>query len=646
MATWYIGIDETGSFDHLNAADKSFVCVVVTQMKHGDIMKVFKEICRELKLCRVTDATPEHDIIELFHACKQGENRKRILKKLLEKKNELFPRVVVCRGRPSVTVNPQQWWMSSIMGTIDGLFSEKNEEYPCLFNVDDEVKFSIANRDAKCLGLIDRRRLDNDWKKYNELLKLDIEDALKKTYPRYKISVDICSAEYKATPALADQVARMVLDGMHNDFELVNPKNLSLGSARDVDICIENEDWLGAAEILLSNVFSGYYENIKKLEEILQNADTKVWEFVLRSVETTLLNRGIDGKAINHVGRIMPILRKNREKISSPSLLVRFFKAYGGYVGNAGHAEGEYFSEIARFWKNQSLSFKSRYDKWNFYVEMKVCESDVRNNAYNFEVRDLDTLNDVQERINAVEYPFDVCENKEDEIISMIQGMLGQQAAFSGKMDEAVEHFEKDYNCSIDDYYKAMVASFLIVAYHRKRDFKNAQKWLNVEDGHKYNKNDQWLVLDKLRVGALSLELGEEWEDESILENVRLWHNEGDYPWPLLLKWKAFIEYKKGLDKAKKNLETSRKKLVSSQGFTIRTLALSVIAMLVVIAKEEDNTAEFEKRRGEYETLLKECSEQVHSFKKYVEEHSVFNKVKTGDLSLWEAATLLPFNYS
>ena len=114
----------------------------------------------------------------------------------------------------------------------------------------------------------------------------------------------------------------------------------------------------------------------------------------------------------------------------------------------------------------------------------------------------------------------------------------------------------------------------------------------------------------------------------------------------MLLKWKAFVEYKKGLDKAKTSLETSRKKLVSSQGFTIRTLALSVIAMLVVIAKEEGNAAEFEKRQCEYETLLKECSEQVHSFRKYVEEHSEFSKAKTGDLSLWKAATLLPFNYS
>lgn len=644
MATWYIGIDESGRFNHLNVADKSFVCAVVTQMKHGDIMNVFKEICHELKLCRVTDATPEHRIIEHFHACGQGRDCNRILNKLLEKKEKLFPRVVVCRGMPSVTVNPQQWWMSSIMGAIDGLFSDKNEEYPCLFNVNDEVKFSIANRDEMCLGLIDFP--DGYWEKYNELLKSNVEEELRKTYPRYRISVDICSAGYKAFPALADQVARMVRDRMYNDFKLVTPKNLSLGDGRDVKVCIENEDWLGAAEILLSNVFSGDYEGVEKLGIILQNADAKVWELVLKSVETTLSNRGEDGNAINHVGQIMPFLKENREKISDPSLLLRFFKAYGSYVGNAGLTEEAFFSEMARFRKTQSLPFKSRYDKWGFYVEMKVCESDVRYNAYDFEVPGLNALNDVQEQINAVKYPFDVCENREDEIISKIQGMLGQQAAFLGQLDKAIEHFEKDYSCSINDYYRAMVASFLTVAYHRKKDFKNAKKWLDTEDGLKGNKKDQWLVLDKLRVGALALELDEKWEDEGLLEDVHSWHNDGDYPWPLLLKWKAFIECKKGLDKAKTSLETSRKKLVSSQGFTIRTLALSVIAMLVVIAKEEGDAAELEKRQNEYEALLKECTEQVHSFKKYVEEHPEFSKAKTGDLTLWEAATLLPFNYS
>ena len=76
------------------------------------------------------------------------------------------------------------------------------------------------------------------------------------------------------------------------------------------------------------------------------------------------------------------------------------------------------------------------------------------------------------------------------------------------------------------------------------------------------------------------------------------------------------------------------------------TLALSVLSMLIVIAKEEGNAEELEKRQSEFETLLKECTERVYSFKKYVEEHSEFNKAKTGDLSLWDAATLLPFNYS
>ena len=647
MATWYIGIDETGSFNHLDLADKSFVCAVVTQMSHGKILDVFKNICSEFRLCRIEGSIPESEIMKKFHGCKQGDNRERILKKLLEKKDELFPRVVVCQGKPSVTVNPQQWWMSSIMGAIEGLFSDKNKEKPCLFKPGDNIEFSIANRDAKCLGLLGGYLSKSNWNDYNKTLKSNIQEELTKTYPRYKISVDICSAEYKAIPALADQVTNMVKLNMYKNFVLVKPKNLSLGNGRDVDAYIENENWLGAAEILLSNIFNGEYTDVNKLGSILKNADATVSAFVLKSVETALSNRGEDGNAINHVGKIMPILRDNREKIKDPSLLVRFFNAYGSYVGNAGLAEDEYFSEIKKFWSNQSLTFKSRYDKWKFYVEMMVGQSDVRYNAYDFDIPGLEHLNDVQERINDVEFPPDVSKNREDEIISKIQGMLGQQAAFLGQSDEAIGYFNTDYNNSTDDYYKAMAASFLTVVYHREENLEDAKRWLEEEDRLKGNKNDQWLILDKLRVGALALEKGKKWEDESMVENIQSWHNEGDYPWPLLLKWKAYIEYKKkNVEIAQRNLSQASKKLRESSGFTIRTLALSVLAMLIVINKETANNEAMENHQNEYVQLLNKCCNEVQTFKNYVNSHPEFNKAKTGDISLWEAATLLPFNYS
>ena len=459
MATWYIGIDESGSLNHLDVADKSFVCAVVTQMSHGDIMKVFKEICHDFKLCQVKDTTPEHEIIKLFHGCKQGENRERILKKLLEKKDELFPRVVVCRGMPSVTVNPQQWWMSSIMGAIDGLFSNKNEKYPCLFNVNDELRFSIANRDAKCLGLLGGYLSESNWKKYNELLKSNIEEELRKVYPRYKISVDICSAEYKAFPALADQVATMVRLEMYNDYEPVKPKNLSLGNGHDIDACMENEDWLGAAEILLSNVFSGNYENFEKLENILQKADAKVWALVVRSVETTLLNRGIDGNATNHIAKIMPILLNNKKNIPDSSLLIRFFKAYT-FVGDAGRAEDNTFAEIKELLNEKNDLFASKYAKWHFYVDLLTAESEVKFNAYDFVVPDLAALENYQERINKSYPSFDSLDNRADDIGSQIYGMLGEQFAFQNRIDESIAYFEKDFACAINDYFKAMVASF------------------------------------------------------------------------------------------------------------------------------------------------------------------------------------------
>ena len=500
MATWYIGIDESGSFNHLDATDKSFVCAVVTQMSHGGILNVFKDVCREFKLCRVAENTTENEIIEQFHGCKQGENRERILKKLLEKKDELFPRVVICQGMPSVTVNPQQWWMSSIMGAIDGLFSDKNKESSCLPKKGDTVEFSIANRDAKCLGLIGGRLSEKDWENYHGLLKSNIEGELQRIYSRYKISVDICSAGFKSIPALADQVATMVRLGMYNDYVPVKPKNLSLGNGHDIDACMDNEDWLGATEILLSNVFSGNYENIEKLENVLQNADAKVWALIVRSVETTLLNRGIDGNATNHIAKIMPILLNNKKNIPDSSLLIRFFKAYSNFVGDAGRAGDKTFVEIKEILNEKTGLFVSRYEKWHFYVDLLAAEAVVKFNAYDFVFPDLANLINCQEKIN-MSYPsLDSLDNCADDIGSQIYGMLGMQAAFQNCIDESIAYFEKDFACATNDYYKAMVASFMIVNYHRKKDLKNAKKWLSAQDGHIKDKKDQWLVVNQLRL--------------------------------------------------------------------------------------------------------------------------------------------------
>ena len=643
MAVWHVGIDESGCFNHLDPEDKSFVCAVATKESHGNIMKVFSGICKELQLPIAQNAS-DQTVLEQFHGCKQGRRREAILKRLLKHKDSLFPRVIVCRGTPYVAVNPQQWWISSILGAIERLFVKDSSSS---LQKGDKIKISIANRNGQCLGLLGKNPSKGILDKYNDVLRSSIEKEVRKKHRNFDIDIDLCSAQFKALPALADQVATMVRLGAYNEIELAKPLNLSLGNGKDVETRLENDDFLGATEILLSNIFSGDYTDVSVLNKILMKADVKVWALIIRSVETTLLNRGVDGNAVNHIAKIMPILLNNKKNIPDSSLLIRFFKTYSNFVGDAGRAEDNTFAEIKELLNEKTDLFVSRYEKWHFYVELLAAEAEVKFNAYDFVFPDLAALVDYQERIKKSYPSLDSLDNRADDVGSQIYGMLGEQAAFQNRIDESIAFFEKDFDCATNDYYKAMVASFLVVNYHRKKDLENAQKWLSAQSEHIKNKNDQWLVVNQLRVGALAAELGEKWNGESLLKNIQSWHNEGDYPWPMLLKWKAFIEYKKGnIEPAIKNLNQAFEKLKNSEGFTISTLALSVAAMCIAIYGMENNQADKEKWRGEYTNLFTECVKKVQSFDKYVGEHPEFAKVKTGDLTLWEAATLLPFNYS
>ena len=50
MATWRIGFDESGSFNHLNENDNSYVCAVVTQKKNAELNKIFANVYQKQRL--------------------------------------------------------------------------------------------------------------------------------------------------------------------------------------------------------------------------------------------------------------------------------------------------------------------------------------------------------------------------------------------------------------------------------------------------------------------------------------------------------------------------------------------------------------------------------------------------------------------
>ena len=674
MAIWRIGFDETGSFNHLDPDDESFVCAVVTKKKNTELLENFVRVCK--KWYKGVDYNKKEAVLEKFHGCMQGRDRNSILKDLLEDET-FFVRVIRSKGRPNVSVNPQQWWISAIFGVINEFFSPQNPQKNNEIRVEkgDKIEIEIANRDALCLGMLGSSHSKKLWNRYNEVLSDSINSELQKKHSGYTIRVKLCAAGKNELPTLADQVTNMlkpefqnhISDKMGGIYELVknpetaSPSNFSLG--RDADSYLENGDRLGAVEILLSQIFSGVYrsdngECVKKLGEILDKPDShttdfKIWSLIVSSVETTLSNRGSDGNATNHVAAIIPVLLDRfSKKITDSSLLHRFLKTYGDFVGDAGLIRDErmLFPKIKQKLRDGSLSFNSKYEKWSFYVKLLADEAELNSNAYNFDVHELDEIIKVQDEINAVQYPADYFQMEQpDDVSSRVYGELGQREAFYGHYEKAIELLEKDY-CYSTDFYKNMPASFLTVVYHRQKNIEKAREWLGKQKSHIENKSDQWLVLNELRVRALEFELNlANVESKGIEDDIQFWrprqNKEGDYPWSLLLKWRAFIMHKKGNEPIE-NLKQAYKKLTESKGFTIRTLALSVMAMLIAIHNEKGNAENLELCQKEYEQLLKKCCDETPSFKDYVRHHIEFEKAPKASLTLWEAATLLPFNYS
>ena len=50
MAVWRIGFDESGSFNHLNENDNSYVCAVVTRKKNTELNKIFANVYQKQRL--------------------------------------------------------------------------------------------------------------------------------------------------------------------------------------------------------------------------------------------------------------------------------------------------------------------------------------------------------------------------------------------------------------------------------------------------------------------------------------------------------------------------------------------------------------------------------------------------------------------
>lgn len=730
MATWRIGIDEFGLFNALDPNDHSFVCAVITKKEDVYIKNVFKDIYKTVE----KKSAPQYDdeLLKEFHGSEQpDEKRNLIFREILRRSADLYDCIVLCKEKPSVFANNQQWWISSILGIVKKICDLD------IVSQKDSLNISIDCRNSLCLGLLSeddtnpeeslktvtknianweikkesikeedfdvaldiayrvaavpklrkdafnamlrliamnnlrettKLKLDpishNKWWEYHKKLQKSLRQEIKQIFPGM-VNVNVVSSSTSYIVSLADQICGIEKDKFFNTISgfpdllnaatpiLANVQNLSYGQS--LEACVRDGDYLEACDILLFQVFNGKYENKGVLNDILSKTTEdmvgEIWRKVFYACEMALNKRGLDGNAIQHVKEIFPILKKYSDDIPNFSLRISYLKIQEGLVAHSGEISNIEMLNIEELLSKNDCGFERDTDKWNFYVETSAILSQIHFNAYDFGCVEIENLLKTQEQFASIKYPFSRSgENYLDENAAMLYGTIGQAEAFKGNFENAIKFFEKDFKYASAKT-RNMPASFLTVVYHRQENLEKAVEWFEKESNTTFKdfgmkisaKTDQWLILNYFRLYALSLKKGI--KDLPEFPAKELWSREGWYPWPLLLKWAAYslMELNR-VDEAIDFLQESQRRLIGARGFTVNSLALAPLAMLVQISKKYKKD-DFERYQLTYRRHLEWLCEKSSSFAMYVGLH-LPTSVAEGDCSLWEAAMILPFNYS
>lgn len=685
MATWYLGIDETGNFNPLSANNSpSFVCAVVTKKESNSIKTLLKDVFKEVK---GREPSNDKEFYGVFHGGANDDKKEvnDLLETLLKKEDGTILHIFKGEGQPAVVSSPQQWWTASVLGLLKKFF-ESN-----LISRDDNVEVRIDQRKSTILGFVEEfdKTEKNDslpenavkdalcdetvYHAYLKALAQSFEQKLEKQYATEKINISFASANGNPLLTLADLACNMQKDEFtqliaskygddSEEFQKITPikaapLNISLGAS--IENSIENGDIVHACEIFLTQHFSGNKKCRHLIHEIFKNAYgrnlTQIWDLIFTATKNAFANRAFDGKSVEYAISLNKEIAQYSDNIPEESQRKTYLQTVSEIIAHSGSTSLDVFEKIEQSFKAADSSFKAPVDRWNYYVFYRAMKAQALFNAYNFDELNFDDLKKTQEILDHVQFPFktDGASSK-DENFAMIYGTLGQAAAFQGKLDEAIPLLEADYERASDKS-KELPASYLTVVYHRKRDLPKAIEWFEKQCGMSFIEfsgkitpaTSQWFTVNYFRIIALGADLGEKVPS---IPQKNEWKNQGTYPWPLLQKWAAFIKYKQNTEEsiheANCLLRASANTLQKDPGFTVKTLALPVIAIQIVIAKELKKEKELEAFVRDYQTLLSQCMQMSPSFADYVNAHECFKKACSGELSLWEAATLLPFNYS
>lgn len=498
-------------------------------------------------------------------------------------------------------------------------------------------------------------------KMYHDKLARSIKNFLKNSYPNIKVENVLCqSADQYVFPAMADIAATLVKKyGLKSEVA----KKRSLVKGLNIKAFIEDGD-IDAATLLIGRLFfDAPKKTVMNLEDLFKSVTSKnydsVWKILTDQCIDKMHNRGIEGEQFQKIGSLIDLLDGFIDKHKpSPVVYAQYLKMKGEFAQHSGSIDLEAARSLAEKIKDSRASCrdKDEYAKlYNIEEEFWVeTYAQIMFNSYDFTDADYRRiLEKYESNKNLLPFYSEIKTDGDfiDKRYSFICGTLGQSLAFLDKHEESIKYLLEDYNHTNDMKY--LPASFLVVEYLRKGGLENAIQWfdaqvkevletekkieplfLDVEAGETV---DNWLVLNLLRIWAYSMKIGKPVMERPFSSK---WteHDFDSYPGGLVLKWAAICNhYAKGSKETTiALLKKSIEELTKDSKFTINSLALSPMRVLNVLG-----AMPIEKYAETYNDLCKRCE----SFATYAKTNPSLDP-KTECKDVWNAAMVLPFNYS
>lgn len=668
MAHYVLAIDETGEFltspfyTLSKNKRKSFACgVCFIDKSEQDIKDVFSGLHHAF----FGVAPISNDIKDIL-----GEKNKNFHSKNLDSsklsfcKDAFMPFIdnIFCSdGLPSLYANNQDWWLTSIVVTIE-LFLDNYD-----FKDFDDITIMFDERKDSIWGVLDQNTAPYTPQNFD---KNNPNIGQKKIFDGYhhfligqiykyldpmikhrnidgRINIRFGGDSRNPEIAVADLAAKWITNGLIPKTRYKSRQCKEISNYKSPEHLFQNQQYVESFSTILHELENKNTKHVSMVSNILNALETSDDYSILWSLFYDFIKNRIDYRSLDvsktlvevftrELKNILPVWNDRIElkELSCTDfiILINEYSSHAGAISMPFSADefeksNETENRILRRWENNI----------RFYLRAaQICF-----NGYDFKTisKEMASLWNKQKQVIKL-----LGEGNDSHSSSMI-GTLGQAYAFLG--DDATAEIIFNEGLSTSNSKKEQTYSYLFTIYHKKRDVKRCYELFKLSSGFEAKDYlSQWendrskkfnlVSYEKLR--ALELKTNGKTELPRFdIEN----HKElkSEYPVPLIKKWSAISLYLDNKDKNKNLIKDllceATIDLMKANGFAERSLALPIIQCASLVGFRGD----------QYVELFNALTKESDGFANYAKSTPGIETLDN-DLDIWDRALLLPFYYA